>query len=144
MSLVRYRPLPLTPIKTLGLSTWLPALKQTAGPPGPSSLSLSPNQCPADPVGDTLVLIGEDRRRDVFGPGPLATYSETQHGKMEQSRPSVKQSLCDRQASTVNSFCSLRVLLRDATEGRRRVRAKVLIGSALAVQHWGKEIISLT
>lgn len=41
MSLVRCRPLPLTPIKTLGLSTWLPALKQTAGLQGPSSLSLS-------------------------------------------------------------------------------------------------------
>lgn len=41
MGLVRYRPLPLTPIKTLGLSTRLPALKQTAGPLSPSSLSLT-------------------------------------------------------------------------------------------------------
>lgn len=133
MSLVRYRPLPLAPIKTLALSTWL---KQTAGLPGPSSLSrarqeqsLSPNQCPADPVGAMVVLIGEDRQRDVLELGPLATCSGAQHRKMEQSKPSVKQSLCDGQPSAVNSSGPPRVSLQDATAGRRWVWTKVLIGS---------------
>ncbi len=82
--------------------------------------SPSPNQCPADPAGAMLVLIGEDRQRDSLELGLLATYSGTQHRKMEQSKLSVKQSLCDRQPSAEISSCSLCMCLRDAAAGQCR------------------------
>lgn len=62
MSLVRYRPLPLTPIKTLGFSAWLPALKQTAG--SRRAPSPSPNRRFATPAGAAVVLVAEDRERE--------------------------------------------------------------------------------
>ena len=68
-----------------------------------------------------LVLIGEDRQIDGLELGLLASYSGTQRRKMEQSKPSVKQSLCDRQPSTEISSCSLCVCLQDAPAGRHRV-----------------------
>lgn len=36
---------------------------------------LFPNQCPAAPVGAAAVLIGEERRRNAFELGLLATHS---------------------------------------------------------------------
>ncbi|KAK5864175.1 hypothetical protein PBY51_001136 [Eleginops maclovinus] len=68
MSLVRYRPSPLAPIKTLGLSTLLPALKQTAGPPAPSS--------PSRPISVLLTQRGGIARRTdsetVLNRGPVS------------------------------------------------------------------------
>lgn len=135
MSLVRNRPLPLTPIKTLGLSTWLTVLKQTAGPLGPSSLTPSevyhpmPNQFPAEPAGDTLVLTGEDRQKDSLELSLLATHSGTQPRKMEQSKTNVIQSPCDRQPSTEMSSCSLEVCRQDVSTGNSGGLNQVLIGS---------------
>lgn len=66
---------------------------------------------------------------------------------MEQSKPSVKQSLCDGQPSAVNSSGSLCVFLQDATAGHtlglnQSLNWQPLTG--LHVQQGGKKIRSLT
>lgn len=40
----------------------------------------------------------------MFEPGPLATYRGTSKGKMEQSKPSVKQSQCGKHLCTLDPF----------------------------------------
>lgn len=121
MGLVRYRPLPLTPIKPLDFSTCFAALKQTAGPLGPSSTPLpagseSHTQSASCCESPEPVLVWGDRHKDCLERSLSASNSEPQNRKKSNQSGSVRHFLCYRRPSTDTGSCCGHVDLQDTTE----------------------------